>query len=1064
MLIQLLKSMPFRNIGPSRGGRVVAVAGDPNDIATFYFGAVCGGVFKTTDAGITWQNISDGFFKTSSVGAIVVSPSDPNVIYVGMGEATIRTDVSYGDGVYKSTDAGKTWKHCGLSDTRHIGKMVVHPKNPDLVYVAALGHAFGENEERGVFRSKDGGKNWERVLFKSTRAGAVDITLDEHNPEILYATIWQTHRNFWELSSGGEDCGLWRTNDGGDTWSDISRNKGLEKLGLLGKIGVSASPARAGRVWALFEAKNKPGMYRSDDFGETWQLISELGDLRRRPFYYMHVHADPIDADTVYVNNLAFHKSTDGGKTWSAISTPHGDNHGLWIDPKNNRRMIQSNDGGANISFNGGETFGSIYNQLTGQIYQCDTDNQFPYRIYGTQQDNSSISVPSDTVNGAITWSDCYVAGTGESGYIAVKPDDHNIVVVGAVGSSPGGLGALQVYDHRTGQIQLINIWPEPYSATDPAKFKYRFPWTFPILFSPHDPNTLYVCGDRVFKSNDMGHRWKAISPDLTRNDKSKQKASGGPITLDTSGAEHYCTIFTFRESPHTPGVMMTGSDDGLVHMSRDGGVKWKNVTPKNLPEWSFIRTLEPSPHDDSTWYLAATRYKLDDFSPYVFVTRDNGDSWSQITGEAEGALPENEFVRVIRVDPKCEGVLYLGTELGLYVSIDDGKHWTRWEGFPVTPVYDIKIKDDDLIVATHGRGFWILDDLSALREVAREQDALRRDFETDSYFFTPATAIRVIPDIVAVWTAGEGRQYGLGLGSSAIIDAKKNENGEMVRKFHDGGAGRDKGVILYYTLPEKVEAKKISLEIRDAEGKSIRVFKTKPADYESWDEKKKGLDSGPWISATSGVNRFVWNLRHDGATRVPGDKTSGESSEGPHVTPGNYIAVLNVGKARKEISFELVNDPRVKTTIEDLRAQEKMLLKMRDKISDAHRAVNQLRDIREQVQAWKKRAGEDKKISKACDSVLKRLDQIEDALILPGEQKDDYHLISRTRLNAAIGSLISVVNSADTKPTKQSRELFEEMSNDVDKQCKALDKLCKTDVKTLNKLIEKAKLPAVKV
>ncbi|MDQ3248281.1 MAG: glycosyl hydrolase, partial [Chloroflexota bacterium] len=562
MLTQdLLNAMTWRCIGPPRGGRVVAVAGDPRNPAVFYFGACAGGVWKTTDAGVTWVNVSDGFFKTASVGAIAVSDSDPNVIYVGMGESTIRTDVSHGDGVYKSLDGGQTWQHLGLAETRHIGKVRIHPKNPDIVYVAALGHAFGRNESRGVYRSKDGGKTWERILYKSEKAGAVDITFDPHNPDVLYASIWEVYRNFWELSSGGPDSGLWKSIDGGDSWTEISDPPGLPK-GLKGKIGVAASPAKAGRVWALVEHA-EGALFRSDDYGVTWQRQSDKRDLRYRPWYYSHVFADPQHADTLYILNLGMWKSTDGGKTFSEIATPHGDNHDLWIDARNPQRMVQGNDGGACVSFNGGETFSSIYNQLTGQFYNITADNQFPYRVYGTQQDNSSISVPSNTTDGAIAWSDCYAAGTGESGYIAVHPDDANIVYVGAVGSSPGGGGALQRYDHRTGHIQLINVWPEPYGGIGPKELKYRFPWTFPVLFSPHDANVLYTTGNVVFRSTDEGMSWTPISPDLTHADADKLGASGGPITKDTSGAEHYATIFTLRESPHQAGVLWSGSDDG---------------------------------------------------------------------------------------------------------------------------------------------------------------------------------------------------------------------------------------------------------------------------------------------------------------------------------------------------------------------------------------------------------------------------------------------------------------------------------------------------------------------
>ncbi|MEZ4618556.1 MAG: hypothetical protein R2867_23990 [Caldilineaceae bacterium] len=564
-----LHGLTWRCIGPPRGGRVITVAGHPTERMTFYFGAVGGGVWKTTDGGIIWENITDGYFTSAAVGAIAVAQSDPNVIYAGTGEPTIRGDVSYGDGVYKSTDGGKTWQNVGLADTHHIAQIRIHPANPDLVYVAAMGHAFGPNEERGVFRYKDGGATWEKVLFKSDKAGAADLTMDTANPRILYASLYQQVRNFWSLTSGGPDSGIWKSTDGGDTWTDLTDNRGLP-AGLKGKIGLAVSPAQPARVWAIIEAEDKKaGVYRSDDSGATWTQLTDNRDLIQRPWYYCHIFADPQDAETVYISNLKVWKSTDGGTNYTEITTPHGDNHGIWIDPRDPQRMINGNDGGGCVSFNGGATWSTIYNQMTGQFYHLDVDNQFPYHVYGTQQDNSSIAVPSATEKGGIPWGDCYAAGTGESGYIAVNPDDANIVFVGAVGSSPGGGGALQRYDHRTKQIRLVTVWPEMYTGMGAESMKYRFPWTFPILFSPHDSGILYTCGNHVFRSTDEGGSWETISPDLTRNDPAKLVPSGGPLTLDTSGAEHYCTIASFVESQHEAGVFWAGSDDGLIHLSR---------------------------------------------------------------------------------------------------------------------------------------------------------------------------------------------------------------------------------------------------------------------------------------------------------------------------------------------------------------------------------------------------------------------------------------------------------------------------------------------------------------
>lgn len=1049
----VLDAVRFRCIGPTRGGRVIAVAGHPHNQAEFYFGAVAGGVWKTEDAGTTWRCITDDQLKTASVGALCVSDSHPNVIYAGMGETTIRIDVSYGDGVYKSTDGGRTWRHLGLADTRHIGRVRVHPTNPDLVYVAALGHAFGVNEERGVFRSKDGGATWEKVLYVSDKAGAVDLSIDQQNPDILYASIWQVYRNFWELSSGGPDSGLWRSLDGGDTWERISDNKGFPQT-LKGKIGVAASPVKAGRVWAMVEAKDACGLYRSDDFGATWQKLNDSIDLWARPWYYMHVYADPQDEETVYVLNLGMHKSTDGGKSFTEIPTPHGDNHDLWIDPRNNRRMIEGNDGGACVSFNAGASFSTIYNQMTAQFYNMDVDNEFPYRVYGTQQDNSSICVPSDTIAGAIPWADCEVVGTGESGYIAVKPDDVNTVYVGAVGSSPGGQGALQKVDRISGQIQLVNVWPEDLHGRGVGEAKVRFPWTFPILFSPHDPNVLYTCGNIAYRSTNGGHSWEAISPDLTRADMSKLGPSGGPITLDTSGAEHYATIYTFRESPHEPGVFMAGSDDGLVHLSRDGGASWQNITPPDLPEWSYVRTVEPSAFDAATWYLAATRYKLDDPAPYLYKTTDYGATWTAIVD----GIPADDYVRVIRCDPQVRGLLYVGTELGLYVSFDDGASWRRWQSnLPVSPVYDIKIKDSDLVLATHGRGFWIGDNLTLLYQGLAAQE------NVDVTLFAPRRAWRILPDLFADWMPSEGKIYSVGLGSGATIIARKNETGQIERTFLDAGEGAPRGAVIDYFLPEAPAPETpVKLSILDAEGNILREYGRKPADYDAWDDKRKGAEPGPWLPLNAGMNRFVWNLRLPGATKVPGNKTAGAVNEGPFVLPGRYQVRMTVGDAVSTQTFEVVNDPRVRTSLADLQEQHALLLHIRDKISEAHQAVNRLRSIREQVEAWQKRAGDATEITTAAATLLEKLAAIEDALILPGEQKVTYGLIARSRLNEALASTVAIVGSADARPTEQAHAIVEHYAAQIDTQLAALESALAEDLPKLNQVIQEANLAPI--
>ena len=1140
MIDSLLDVMRFRCIGPPRGGRVVAVAGDPSEPAVFYFGAVAGGIWKTEDAGVTWTNVSDGYVETSSVGAVAVSEFDPNVVYAGMGESTIRADVSHGDGVYRSTDRGRSWMHLGLSDTRHISEIRIHPRDSDKVWVAALGHAFGPNSERGVYRSADGGATWERVLYRDDRTGAADLALDTRNPTVLYASLWETHRNFWELVSGGPGSGLWRSTDAGTTWTEITPNLGVPASATLGKIGVAASPARSGRVWALVESDAAPGLYRSDDFGETWTLASDRQDLRYRPWYYMHVFADSQDEDTVYVNNLRMWKSTDAGAHFTKVPTPHGDNHDLWIDPGDNRRMIQGNDGGANVSFNAGASWSTVYNQLTAQLYTVDTDGRAPhYFVYGTQQDNSSIGVPSGTSNGAIAWEDCRIAGTGESGYVAVDPKDPDVVYVGAIGSSPGGAGALQRYDHRTGQVRLVNVWPEHHGGMGPGELKYRFGWTFPIRFSPHDPTVLYAGGNRVFRSTDEGQSWEAISPDLTRAASDKLGPSGGPITRDTSGAEHYCTLYAFAESPHEPGVLWAGSDDGLVHLSRDGGKNWRDVTPRDLPEWAFIRTVEPSPHEPAALYLAATRYKLDDNAPYLYKTTDYGESWQPITGSGGNrSIRSDDIVRVIRADPGCRGVLYAGTETGLYVSLDDGTTWRRWRSnFPVTPVYDLAVEGTDLVIATHGRSFWIVDDLTPLhREAATATDndggthvgttfgadddtgiesdvdpghgaevgftdvagaalsadgasvaGAGRDSEPTK-LYSPRPVWRLLPGVMDFITATEGKDYSIGLGKPATFVATRDESGQVRRRFLDAGEAAPVGSIVYYSLPENLATDgtgsepsatapangsdvagaatpPVSIAFHDVGGALIREFRPRPAGYDKLSDEDKALDPGPWMPAGAGVNRFVWDLRYPGAMRLRGNKTGEEADRGPLVLPGACQVRLRVGDRVLVETFDIVNDPRSPATFDELREQLDCLLAMRDKISAAYEGVQRIRDTTGEIERWcarlSGRDGHDAAL-RTGEALREALSAVESALILPGEHTDTFGLHHRVRLNAALASVISIVDSADARPTAQARMLAEEYMAGIDTELGRLEALLDHDLGTFNRLVSETGLPPI--
>ena len=1034
-----LGALEWRCIGPPRGGRVVTVAGHPRDPMVFYFGACAGGVWKTNDGGTYWENVSGSYFETASVGAIGISDSDPDVIYVGTGESCIRLDVSHGDGVYKSEDGGQTWANIGLRDTRHIARVRIHPKDPNIVYVAALGHAFGPNPDRGVFRSTNGGKTWEKVLFKSDLAGAIDISMASHNPRIIYASLWQTIRRPWTLESGGPDSGLYLSMDGGDTWKDISDNPGLPN-GIKGRIGVATSPARPGRVWATVEAESG-GVYRSDDEGDTWGLVSDQSDLQARPWYYQHIFADPKDSQAVWALNYKTWKSMDSGETFNEVTTPHGDNHDLWIDPLNPLRMIEGNDGGACVSFNGGSSWSTIYNQMTAQFYHITTDNQFPYRIYGTQQDNSSISVPSRSNKGGIPWGDCYAIGSSESGHIAVHPDNPDIVVSGAVGSSPGGGGNLLRYDHATGQVRIITVWPELNRGRGAGEMKYRFAWTFPILFSQHDSDVLYVGGNRVFRSYDQGTSWTPISPDLTRDDITKLGPSGGPITKDTSGAEVYCTVFALAESPLDKEVLWAGSDDGLVHVTRDGAQSWQNVTPEDISEWSLISTVEPSCHDPGTAYLAATRYKLDDPSPMLYRTADYGQTWTKITF----GIPEADFTRVIREDPDRQGLLYAGTETGVYISFDAGEFWQGMgTKLPVVPIYDLAIKDGDLIAATHGRSLWILDDLTLLHQLKDDRT------ESGVRLFKPRTTYRVTPSIRMADDPGPGKNYELSLDTPMTYVEKTTVTGETEKVFLDAGKNPPDGAIINYFLTEQATGE-LTLAFMTSAGALIRNFSSDPNQED------------PHPTTSAGMNRFVWDLRYPPARKVPGDMSlEKELKRGPLAPPGDYAVRLRVdGKALSE-SFKVLKDPGVVAAQEDLEAQFALLLKIRDRLSEAHDTVVKIRAIHVQIDDRAEGFGLQGEVAGLASALNQKLREVEGALIQVEYkgQRDRLHL--PVKLNEKLAELAKVVASADFAPTKQSLEVFEELSEQVGRELAALESILNSDLGTFNNALRDLGIPGV--
>jgi photosystem II stability/assembly factor-like uncharacterized protein len=1047
----LFKSLRWRSIGPHRGGRVVAVHGDPSDRMTFYFGACAGGVWKSTDGGTYWENVSDGYFKTAAIGAIAVSSSDPNVIYAGTGETAIRGNVSHGDGVYKSTDAGKSWTNVGLSETRHIASVQIHPRDPDTVYVAAFGHVWGPNKERGVYRSTDGGKTWAQVLYRSEQAGAIDLSMDPHNPRILYASFWEAQRYPHRLNSGGPGSALYKSSDGGDTWTEITRNPGLP-TGVLGKMGIVVSPAQTNRVYAIIEAEDG-AFFRSDDGGATWKRLSEEGGLRGRPWYYMHVFADPRDPDTCYVLDYSLWKSIDAGATFFEIPTPHGDNHDLWIDPHDPRRMIEGNDGGACVSYNGGESWSTLYNQPTAQLYHVTTDQQFPYRVYASQQDNTAISLPSASARGVITMTEWFEPGGGESGYIAIKPNDTNVIVAGAIGSG-AGTGRLIHYDRRTDHEKMISVWPETYGmGIGAGEHKYRFQWTFPILFSRWDPNVLYIAGNRIFKSTNVGISWEVISADLTRNDPERLQASGGPITKDNTGAETYCTIFALEESLHEKDVMWAGTDDGLVLVSRDGLKTWQNVTPKDLPDWALISILEPSPHDKATCYLAATRYKHNDTKPYLFKTNDYGQTWTTITN----GLPAGEFTRTIRSDPAKSGLLYAGTEVGVFVSFDDGASWQRLESnLPVAPIHDLHLHGTDLVAATHGRSLWILDDVTALHQLT---DAAHQP----AYLFKPRTTVRFKQYHGYGMKPHTGVSYRMAGPAVYAYRAEEMPNGEKRERLLDAGENPPEGVIVHYALKQKPEGD-VVLRLLDAAGALIKEFSSKeepkPAEGE---EKPKDEKKDPRLLKEAGTNRFVWNMRYPDATKVPDNKGRSGTEElvaGPVAAPGTYQAQLVVDGATYTQPFEIVKDPRVTATLDDLKRQFELGMKVRNKVSETHETIIRIRELRDQADGWLKRSS-NQAVKDAAKALREELTAIESELI---QVKSADPRSFPSKLNSRLAVISQFVESADSAPPQQFYELYEDLAARIDAQLARVKKLVAKDVAAFNQVAHDAKLEAISV
>lgn len=1018
---KLFGNMHWRNIGPFRGGRVLTVAGIPGDPNTYYFGAVAGGVWKSTDAGATWKPLFE-HETTASMGAIAVADSDRNVIYAGSGEGCIRGNMSYGDGVYKSVDGGRTWKNVGLRDTQHIGALIIDPKEPDIVFVAALGHAYGSNSERGIFRTRDGGKTWEKVLYKDDQTGGIDVVFDPHNSNILFASLWQVMRTPYSLDSGGPGSGLYKSVDGGTTWKRLEGN-GLPD-GIMGRIGVSVSGADPARVYALIEAE-KGGLYRSDDAGEQWVRVNDDERYRQRAWYFTHVFADPKSADTVYVLNTGLFRSTDGGKTFALLPAPHGDHHGLWIDPTNPTRLINSNDGGVTISVDGGRTWTQQNNQPTAQFYHVIADNRFPYYLYGAQQDNTTVAIKTmDTDEWVITDKDWYDVGGGESGYIAPNPRDANVVYAG------DGGGVVTRFDKRNDQVQLVSPWPLDTSGRAAGELEHRFQWTEPIVISPHDPDVIYTASEVVWKSSDQGKSWTIISPDLTRNDKSKQKPSGGPITLDITSVEYYDTVFTLAESPVQKGLIWAGTDDGLIQVTHDGGQHWANVTPpgKTLPEWSVISLIEASPHDAGTAYAAVDRHKNDDLGAYIYKTDDFGRTWRKISS----GIPEGAYVHAVRQDPKNKNLLYAGTELGVYVSFDNGERWQPLQlNLPVTPIMDLIVKGDDLAVATNGRSFWVLDDLSPLREL------------------TPQLASQ------EVILYKPGASYRMNFP-------------EQVDKRRPVGENPPNGLIVSYYL--KNEAKgEITLDIFSSAGKPVRHYSSKPRNKFEQPPEWPDLEKPPeLLSTAAGMDRFPWNLRYESPTEIPNAFYADNGPEGPIALPGTYKLKLTVdGKTRTALA-ELKVDPRLSVTESDLQKLFDLELKVRDDIEALHTAVNQMRGVRSQMEVVKERVSEQgdkgEPVVRAIEDLDKKMAPVEQELIQVKMKSSEGNLRYPNMLNEQYESFRSTLELADAAPTQPDYTVFDELHGRLQGQLAIWNRIAATDVPELNELVRKQNVALVEV
>ena len=1002
----VFNGIEWRCIGPFRGGRSAAVTGVPDQPNLYFFGSTGGGVWKTENGGQSWENISDGYFG-GSIGAVAVSNSDPNVIYVGGGEKTLRGNVSYGYGMWKSENGGETWKSIGLKHSRHISRIRIHPANADILYVALIGDIYQSSSERGVYRSLDGGSTWEKILFANEQAGAVDLILDPNNPRIIYASTWRVRRSPYSFESGGEGSAIWKSTDSGDTWINISSNEGLPKE-TMGIIGIAVSPVNSKRIFAIVEAKDG-GVFRSDDGGEKWIKVNESRSLRQRAWYYSRIYADTKDVDIVYVVNVAYHKSKDGGKTFESSSAPHGDHHDLWIAPEDNQRMIIGDDGGAQVSFDGGKNWSTYYNQPTAQFYRVTTDNHFPYRIYGAQQDNSTVRISHRTEGGSIGQYDWESTAGGESAHIAVDPENNDIVYGGSYG------GFLTRVDHSTEQVRAVNVWPDNPMGYGAEGMKYRFQWNFPIFYSPHDPDKLYACSNHLHVSTNEGQSWDIISPDLTRNDSTKLLSSGGPITKDNTGVEYYCTIFAAAESPHEEGVIWTGSDDGLVHITNDSGQNWSNVTPSDMPQWAMINSIEVDPFNAGGVYLAATMYKSGDYQPYLFKTKDYGKSWQKITK----GIDADHFTRVVRADPARKGLLYCGTESGMYISFDDGLSWHTWQlNLPIVPVTDLTLKNNNVIAATQGRSFWIIDDITPLHQYA---ETIRIN---DFHLFTPMPSYR--------------------------IGGYQNKNIKTAGQNHPGGV-----LVNFYIKDEPDTSSVITLKFYDKQNSLIR-------EYKSTADKEKNK-----LNVKQGYNQFSWNMRYPDAESIEGMILWAVNLEGPVAIPGEYRVRLVCDKDSMESNFEILKDPRSETSDNELQEQFEFLLETRDKFSETSEMIKKIRDARKQLDFIKLKL-EDKEEYRSlidmADSIDKSVTKVEETLYQTKNQSRQDPLNYPIRLNNKLGHLMTLTSIGNYQPTSQAIQFKKEVFQDIDTAIEELETIASTLIPAFNRMVKEADIDAVTI